>query len=108
LVFGCLLALLKFELSCPEAIAMAAACRGEAAREEKNESCWFLEDFEKGFSAAGKLEGCCAKEMRQKGVLEDWVVGNFGTKRIVLWVGFLSFSLWEEEVCLFLHLFFMC
>jgi len=39
LLFGCLLALLKFELSCPEAVAMAAACRGEAAREEKNESC---------------------------------------------------------------------
>jgi len=69
--------------------------------------------LKKVFSAAGKQEGCCAKEMRQKEalasqVLEDWVVSNFGTRRIVLWVGFLSFSLWEEEVCLFLHLFFMC
>jgi hypothetical protein len=65
------------------------------------------------FSAAGKHEGCGAKEMRQREalaaqVLEDWVVGNFGTRRIVLWVGVLSFSLWEEEVCLFLHLFFIC
>jgi hypothetical protein len=49
LLFGCLLALLKFDLSCPEAIAMAAVCRGEAAREDQNESCWFVEDFEKGF-----------------------------------------------------------
>jgi hypothetical protein len=49
LLFACLLALLKFELSCLEAVAMAAARRGEAAREEKNESCWFVEDLEKGF-----------------------------------------------------------
>jgi hypothetical protein len=55
----------------------------------------------------------CTEGMRQKEalaaqVLGDWVVSNLGTRRIVLWVGFLSFSLWEEEVCLFLHLFFMC
>jgi hypothetical protein len=41
------------------------------------------------------------KEALAAQVLEDWVVGNFGTRRILLRVGFLSFSLWEEEVCLF-------